>query len=132
VLIASAARAPQYRRNHVPGAPPSDEQFVEELRRLEGIPADVLDDAAAMRAILPTLKADAAQYRNYVYREDEPLTCPIRAYGGERDPNVRREHLERWREQTTDSFAVRVFAGGHFYLQESVEELRKALMEDLG
>jgi surfactin synthase thioesterase subunit/glycosyltransferase involved in cell wall biosynthesis len=132
LLIASASRAPQYRRNYTPSPEPSESQFLEELRRLEGIPREVLDAPASMRAILPALKADASLYRGYVYTEDAPLACPIRAYSGRDDPNVRLEHLEAWAEQTTASFDVRLFAGGHFYLQACQRELRAALEEDLG
>ncbi len=117
VLIASAARAPQYRLNYTPPQAPSDSQFLEEVRRLEGVPGEVLDAPAFQRAILPALKADAALYRNYVYSEAAPLSCPIRAYGGQDDPNVRLEHLEAWAGQTAGSFAVRLFPGGHFYLK---------------
>ena len=131
MLIASGARAPQFRRHHVPPPAPSREAFLEELRRLQGIPAEVLDDPALMRAILPALEADAALYRNYVYAEDPPLPLPVRAYGGADDPNVRREHLEGWAEQTTASFAVRIFPGGHFYLTSATEPFRRALEEDL-
>ncbi|MCL5743582.1 MAG: thioesterase domain-containing protein, partial [Acidobacteria bacterium] len=35
-LLVSAARAPQFRRNYMPPPDPSDEQFLAELRRLEG------------------------------------------------------------------------------------------------
>jgi len=132
MLIASAARAPRFRRNWAPPAAPEDARLVEELRRLEGIPADLLDDPAVLRAILPTLKADAALYRNWVYREGAPLACPIRAYGGTDDPNIRPEHLEGWRDETTASFAVRFFPGGHFYFQKSAAEFGRALAEDLG
>ena len=131
MLIASGARAPQYRRNYVPPPDPTDPQFIEELRRLQGIPPELLDHPAMMRAILPALKADAALYRNYVYGEDAPLPCPLRAYGGAEDPNVRPEHLEAWAEQTTNSFAVRVFPGGHFYLNNTREEFANALEADL-
>jgi surfactin synthase thioesterase subunit/glycosyltransferase involved in cell wall biosynthesis len=131
MLIASGARAPQFRRNHVPPPAPSREAFIEELRRLEGIPAEVLGDAALMRAILPALEADAALYRNYVYIEDAPLPIPVRAYGGADDPNVRRQHLDGWAEQTTASFAVRVFSGGHFYLNAARQPFLTALEEDL-
>ena len=131
LLIASAARAPQFRRNHVPASPPTDEQFLAELRRLNGIPEEVLKDPAATRAILPALKADSALYRNYTYSEGTPLACPIRAYGGERDPNIHREHLEAWAAQTTASFDLRLFSGGHFYLQENEQEFRDALVRDL-
>jgi len=129
-LIVSAARAPQYRRNHVAPPAPTDAQLLEELRRLEGIPLEVLDDPALMRSILPALKADAALYRNYVYADDAPLACPIRAYGGDADPNVRPEHLEAWARETTASFRVRLFPGGHFYLNQCSAEVRAALEED--
>jgi len=120
MLIASAARAPQDRRDYVPPPAPSDEDFLNELRRLEGIPAELLSEPAAMRAILPALRADSALYRNYIYTAEPPLDLPIRAYGGEDDPRIRREHLEAWAEQTTKSFAVRLFPGGHFYLNDAV------------
>jgi len=130
VLIASAARAPQYRRNHVPPPAPTDDQLLDELRRLQGIPAEMLGDPVLMRSILPPLKADAALYRNYVYSEDAPLPCPIRAYGGAEDPNVRPKHLEAWARQTTASFRVRIFPGGHFYLNTHAAEVRAALFAD--
>ncbi len=131
MLIASAARAPQFRRGHVPPPAPSREAFLEELRRLQGIPAEALEDPGLMRAILPALEADTALYRSYVYSEDAPLNVAIRAYGGEDDPNIRAEHREGWAEQSTLSFAARVFHGGHFYLNTSREALLHALKADL-
>jgi surfactin synthase thioesterase subunit/glycosyltransferase involved in cell wall biosynthesis len=131
LLVASGARAPQFRRNYTPPPAPGDEQFLAELQRLEGIPAELIDDAALMRAILPALRADASLYRKYAYTEDAPLDCAIRAYGGAGDSNVRREHLEAWAEQTTASFAVRLFPGGHFYMQSRKVEFLAALAADL-
>ena len=131
ILIASGARAPQFRRNHVPPPPPSHEAFVEELRRLQGIPTELLDNPPLLRAILPALEADAALYRAYVYTEEQPLSCPIRAYGGTADPNVQQEHLAAWRQQTTASFAIREFPGGHFYLNAARQQLQRAIHEDL-
>jgi surfactin synthase thioesterase subunit/glycosyltransferase involved in cell wall biosynthesis len=131
VLIVSAARAPQFRRGHVPPSEPSDDEFMAELRRLEGIPPDVLANPRAMDMILPALRADAALYRSYVYTDEPPLDCPIRAYGGAEDPNIRREHLDAWAQQTTASSRVRVFPGGHFYLDTARDEFLQALAEDL-
>ena len=131
MLIASGARAPQFRRHYVPPPAPSREAFLEELRRLEGIPAEALRDPALLRAILPALEADAALYRHYIYAEGPPLPIPVRAYGGAYDPNVRREHLDGWAEQTTASFGVRFFPGGHFYLTAAREAFLDALATDL-
>jgi surfactin synthase thioesterase subunit/glycosyltransferase involved in cell wall biosynthesis len=114
-LMVSAARAPQYRLGWEPGPEPADEELVDQLRRLEGIPADVLDNPELLRIALPVLRADAHLYRHYVYQPEEGLPVPIRAYGGKNDPNVRPEHLEAWREQTAVSFLRREFSGGHFF-----------------
>lgn len=130
-LFVSGARAPQFRLRHVPPPEPSEQEFLDQLRRLEGVPKEVLDHEELLRLILPALKADAALYRNYVYQPEPPLPCPICAYGGEEDPNVRREHLEAWREQTTASFRLRLFPGGHFFQQSSPAAFFRALAADL-
>jgi surfactin synthase thioesterase subunit len=131
LLIASAARAPQFRRDYVPPQPPSPAEFLAELRRLEGLPSAALENQALLAAILPALTADAALYRNYVYAEDLPLGCAMRAYGGSQDPNVRFEHLEGWAGQTSASFAKRLFPGGHFFLHAGQEAVLDALARDL-
>ena len=130
-LCVSGARAPQYRLGHVAPPDPPDEAFLEELRRLEGVPQEVLSDPEALRLLLPALKADAALYRRYVYEPGDPLPCPICAYGGLEDPNVRREHLEAWRAQTAAEFRLRMFPGGHFPLRSGREAFLGALAGDL-
>jgi len=91
----------------------------------------VLDNPNLLQLILPTLREDAAIYRNYIYAEEPPLACPIHAYGGLEDANVSRAHLEAWAEQTTAAFSVRVFPGGHFYLQTQRQEFLAALARNL-
>lgn len=131
ILVASGARAPQFRRGHVPPPPPGEAEFLAELRRLGGLPKELLDNPGLMSLVLPTLKADAALYRQYIYSDEPPLDCPIQAYGGTTDPNVRREHLEGWAEQTSASFGLRLFTGGHFFLQTGRDEFLAGLAQDL-
>lgn len=130
-LFVAGARAPQLRRDHAPPPAPSDEELIEELRRIHGIPQDLLEHREVMQVALPALRADSTLYRNYVYREGPPLTCPIRAYGGIDDERISREHLEAWAVQTTASFQLEMFPGGHFFLQTHQDEFLKALARDL-
>ncbi|HYP04666.1 MAG TPA: alpha/beta fold hydrolase [Bryobacteraceae bacterium] len=130
-LHVSAARAPQFRLNHKPGPEPSEAEFLDELRRLQGMPAEVLENAELMRLALPGLRADASLYRKYVYSPGDPLPAPIHVYGGTDDPNISREHLQRWREQTTADFSLDLFAGGHFYLQTAQAEFLQQLRSRL-
>lgn len=131
-LYASAARAPHYRLNHVPPPDPSDEAFLAELRRLEGVPANVLDDPAALGGLLLLLKADASFYRRYRYTPKDPLQTPIMTLGGETDPNITSEQLDGWRSHTQNRFEARRFEGGHFYLDGPAQpEFLKLISEDL-
>jgi len=130
VLIASGARAPQFRRNSAPRPEPSDEELLEELRRLKGTPEGLLEDPLAAGAILPALRADTRLYRHYTYAEEPPLSCAIAAYGGADDAHVTAAHLEAWAAQTTVSFTLRRFPGGHFYLQRALPELLAAVREE--
>ncbi len=131
MLIVSAARAPVFRIGHQAPPDPPRLEFIEELKRLEGIPASALDDARLLEIALPALEADARLYRRYVYQPGEPLSLPIVAYRGASDPNVGEQHTTRWAEMTTGKFAERVFAGGHFYLDESRDDLIAAIRDDL-
>jgi surfactin synthase thioesterase subunit/glycosyltransferase involved in cell wall biosynthesis len=130
-LFVSAAKAPKLRRGWTPPPEPSDDEFKQELRRLEGVPPEALENEELMQVILPALRADTRLYRNYIYRDRPPLSCPIHAYGGEQDPNVKPEHLQAWQEHTTGAATVRMFPGGHFYLQSAQQQFLQALAADL-
>jgi surfactin synthase thioesterase subunit/glycosyltransferase involved in cell wall biosynthesis len=129
-LHVSAARAPQFRLGKHPAVDPSDQAFMEELKKLGGMPMEVLDSEKLLRLAMPALRADARLYRNYVYKPGEPIKTPIFAYGGAEDWNVQPEHLDAWCKQTTGGFRRREFPGGHFFIQ-TAPEFVKALSEDL-
>ena len=101
------------------------------MRRLEGVPAEVLANPALMSLAMPALRADTRLYRNYLYRPEEPLATPILAYGGDADPNVSRDQLGAWREQTSTAFGHTEFAGGHFFIQSARAEFLAALGDGL-
>ncbi len=131
VLLVAGARAPEFRRDHVPPPPPSDEDLIDELRRLNGASQELLEHQELMHLALPALRADTALYRNYVYHEGPPLDCPIRAYGGQEDERIARHHLEAWAAESTQPFRLEMFPGGHFFLQTNRAEFLKALARDL-
>lgn len=107
------------------------ERFIERLRRLEGTPAEVLQNEELMSFLLPLLRADFSLAETYVYREEPALEIPITAFGGKHDQEVSQEEVEAWACHTTAAFRVRMFQSGHFFLQEIAEVFLKALAEEL-
>jgi medium-chain acyl-[acyl-carrier-protein] hydrolase len=130
-LFVSADRAPQIPSRYRPIHALSEGDFLAELRRLNGIPEKVLEDAELMQLVIPIVRADVAAYETYVYATEPPLDCPISGFGGLQDRRVSRTDLEAWREQTSASFSLRMFPGDHFYLNTAQLPLLQALSQEL-
>ena len=131
-LFVSARRAPQLPRSESPLHALPEEDFIERLRqRYNSIPAAILAEPELLKLLLPIVRADFKMIELYQYLEDEPLDCPITAFGGTHDPWAQHNDLAAWQAQTRGSFEMQVFAGGHFYLQDKQAELLAAVARAL-
>ena len=77
-LFVSGARAPQFRLGHQPPPEPSDTELLEQLRKLDGMPREILENPALLAVAIPALRADTRLYRNYVYYPGSPLPVRLR------------------------------------------------------
>lgn len=130
-LFVSGRRAP-----HIPRQDPitynlPDNEFVEELKRLNGTPKEVLDHSELMQLMLPVLKADFEISETYKHSGGPLRGCPITAFGGKQDEEVPQDFLEAWREHTTGPFKQRMLPGDHFFLHASEQLLLAALNQEL-
>jgi medium-chain acyl-[acyl-carrier-protein] hydrolase len=118
-----------HRPPHMPRAEPDlhalpDSKFINEIdRRYGGVPGELLDSPDMLALLLPALRADMAALETFQPSRHAPLPCPISAFGGAQDPVVPRSHLEGWRDETDGLFRVRVFSGGHFYMNSQLDAL---------
>lgn len=131
-LFVSGRRAPQMPRRRPPIARLPEDQFVREIRsRYNGIPEGVLRYPDLLALLLPGLRADLTLVEEYVHQPGLPLSCAIVAMAGLADAEVTEAELVGWRQQTTVALSVRMFPGGHFYLQTAHGELMRILTEAL-
>ncbi|MFE6686300.1 thioesterase II family protein [Streptomyces sp. NPDC057743] len=130
-LLVSGTPAPQLPRNRPRLHDAPTDAFVQRLRDLGGTPPEVLADADALSAILPTLRADWSVAETYAYRPGPPLTCPLSVFGGTTDPQATAEELRAWRAQTEGDCTLREFPGGHFFLNTHHTEVLSAVSHDL-
>lgn len=118
-LFVSGRRAPHVPDLAAPLSPLSDADFVTEIdRRYGGIPREILAEADVLALLLPSLRADIAALESYPQAVCPPLSCPITVFGGADDRLAPAEHLQSWQGLTTRGFRVRVWPGGHFYLDQ--------------
>jgi medium-chain acyl-[acyl-carrier-protein] hydrolase len=117
-LLVSAWRSPDlidHKRDYdLPRA-----EFIEVLRKLNGTPEEILADAEALELLLPILRADFEVVQAYRYREEQPLTCAIKAFAGMRDSGTAPEQMSGWRKHTTGPFSLSILPGDHFFIHQS-------------
>lgn len=109
----------------------SDAEFIDELREMQGTPEEILANAELMQMLLPTLRADFSLARNYQREEPALLPCGLSVYGGLNDAGVSRAALNDWQSCTKESIALRMFPGGHFFVDSAPHLLLHALVRDL-
>ena len=130
-LFVSGRGAPHYPVSDSPIFNLPEEEFVAELRRLNGTPGELLEAPESLKLFLPTTRADFQLVDTYLYQHEAPLACAIYAYGGLQDTDVSAESLSAWQEQTTSEFKARMFPGDHFFIHSSTGPLVNALRRDL-
>ena len=124
-LTVSAAVAPCNAINKPPH-PTDDEDILNHLGALEGTSSDVFGNRDLMRLALPVIKADYHACDAYSRTEDCKINAPIQAIGGDQDPIVTLGDLYRWGKHT-DSVEVTMFDGGHFFLNEHIDDIADLL-----
>lgn len=115
-LIISCSPAPHR-------APPIDQaykgtrdEFLSYLKKLGGMPAEILMNDELVDLLLPTLRADFALLDSYQVPAPVPkLPCPIDAIFSPDDATVDKGAIAGWKELTTGKFQIKNTPGGHFY-----------------
>jgi medium-chain acyl-[acyl-carrier-protein] hydrolase len=118
-LIVSGCMGPHLKSTDEPTYNLPEPEFIAELRRLQGTPAEVLDNSELMQLMMPIIRADFKASQTYEYVAGPPLQCPISAFGGLDDEMVTREKVEGWSRHTQSACRVRMLPGDHFFPNSS-------------
>lgn len=96
-----------------------DDAFVDRLASYDGFPAEIRRDQALMRLFLAVLRVDMRIAERYRRTAGPPLSCPIVACYGERDPLLSAEGVADWANETSAGCEILMApGGGHFFLLE--------------
>lgn len=129
-LFVSGRRAPSRHRNERTHRLP-DTMLLGSVRQLAGVNAQLPGFDSFARKALPLIRADYRAAENYRYVPGPPLSCPVVALTGDADPLAGVEDVAVWGEHTTGPFELKVFGGGHFFLDEHRVAVAEALATHL-
>nr|WP_285405768.1 alpha/beta fold hydrolase [Luteibacter sp. ME-Dv--P-043b] len=130
-FIASGCRPVHLADDATPMWPLSHDEFVARLTQYEGMPSELLNDKDVMALIVPTLRADfrvAETHRNTI---NDTISVPATVIVGNADPSVPVTTLASWKTHFLGDMDIAIVDGGHFFLQEQLENALPALMSIL-
>lgn len=130
-LFVSGCSAPQIKERKEEYSKLSNNEFLQVVQKYGGIPNEVLQHTELLELMLPVLRADFSLFESYHYVEEAALDFPITAFGGLEDGETPQENLAAWKTQTVKAFRLRMFQGGHFYLQAAQSQLLDEIARDL-
>lgn len=120
---------------HMPAPPPihhlRDIEFLIEVAKLNGIPKEALRSPELIRYMLPILRTDFTMCESYRYQIGAPLQCGISAFGGERDPRVKKQNLCAWSDHASAYFSLAFFPGDHFFIRTAQAAVIDALLNEV-
>ncbi|MFF3752723.1 thioesterase II family protein [Streptomyces sp. NPDC002018] len=105
-----------------------DQAILAAVRSLGGTGAAVLDDPELVEMALPALRADYRALASYRWRPGGPLDIPVTALTGRDDTVVPVTESARWEEFTRAGCELKVFPGGHFYLDRHLDAVAELLV----
>ncbi|MGW1374172.1 thioesterase II family protein [Streptomyces sp. NPDC002446] len=120
-------------RNAPSSTPSRNEQMHDDadvlatVRRLGGTVSAILEDPALLELAMPALRADYRAIGSYRWREGEPLSVPFTVMLGVSDPVASVARASAWSALTTAATDVKVFDGGHFYLDHRLREVARTV-----
>ena len=125
-LFASGKRPPHIANDPLTYNLP-DEQFIEEIKKYNGLPSEILEDSEIMSLWLPILRADFKILETYSLENIFPLACDLIALGGTRDPMVTPSDIQAWKIYTAGKFQDYLLPGDHFFIKPQQQEVMKII-----
>ncbi|AGK96289.1 thioesterase II family protein [Clostridium pasteurianum] len=110
----------------------SEENLKNKLLEFSGTPKEVLDNEHMCKVFLKILRQDFKICELYTYKNEYPkLNCNITILNGNRD-DIKINHIAFWKQHTSKACYIYFFKGGHFYIDDNMENLASIINSTLG
>lgn len=131
-LIASACEAPHILHNKKQLHSLPDDEFVRELRKMNGTPEEILNNLSMLKLSLPIIRADFEASESY-FSAGKRVSFPISVIYGSEDNDVLLEDVKGWRELSSVQVDIFKVTGDHFFVnkrpRETVDTVNKILSQ---
>jgi medium-chain acyl-[acyl-carrier-protein] hydrolase len=106
-----------------------EREFEAAVRRFNGVPPAVWEDAGLRDLVFARLRSDLEVLDTYEFRPRAALPCPLVVVGGRHDPIVDERRLAAWKAETSAVCSVHVLEGDHFHIHETRDTLLELITQ---
>ncbi|MFI9503616.1 SDR family NAD(P)-dependent oxidoreductase [Nocardia sp. NPDC052566] len=108
----------------------SDGRILEVLRD-NGLFTEHFDDEAAVKPLIPAVRADLKMLGEYRFDNSVMLRAPITVLRGADDPLFEPAQLSGWEQLTIGRFALTTVPGGHLFIQNASARVMETIAREL-
>lgn len=105
-------------------------EFIEEIRELDGMPDDILQNEELLDYLEPILRADFRISENYLHESRDRLNLPLTVITGTEE-DMEMEDILLWQKETTCVADFRQFPGNHFFIFQHSDEIIEIISNKL-
>ena len=106
------------------------EEFIDELKALNGCPDEILNNDEMLSYFLPILQADFKASETYKYQEYEPMNVPFTVITGTEE-NMKPEDIQLWQRETIARVDFRRLPGKHFFIFQYAHKITEIIAKKL-
>jgi surfactin synthase thioesterase subunit len=99
-----------------------DEEFKTALKKLGGMPENVLENKELVKYILPILRSDIEAIDQSVYINKGKYPVPVTAFAGTQE-GLTEEDIATWQLETSSDFEFEFLSGDHFFINQHLKFL---------
>jgi medium-chain acyl-[acyl-carrier-protein] hydrolase len=108
-----------------------DDEFKDEIFKMEGTPKELLENKELLEIFLPVLRADYTIVDTYKCNEEcIKLNCDMSVLYGKKD-DVTVDEIVAWKNYTNRDCKIYGFEGGHFFIHNNIENIVKIINNTL-
>ncbi|WP_442591961.1 thioesterase II family protein [Pedobacter sp. AW31-3R] len=119
-LIVSGSHGPTPIKRTLKYNLPEDE-FIEELKLLGGIPDEIYADTDMMQIFLPILRADFQLLELSDLNSLPPLKTPVFVIMGDQEKHL--DEIDNWQRFSQTRINTKIYSGGHFFIHKNAGKL---------
>jgi len=96
--------------------------FIEEIRKLDGMPQEILENEELLSFLEPILRADFKISETYQYLDHASLDIPFTVITGS-DEDLEKEDVLLWQKETKKPVDFKQLPGKHFFILQHPEKV---------